>query len=129
MNVVGDLLPQTPISFNDWSKKCWKTIEAASANRLIRTICDFSTAPFLPPRVCEAPPRDIQQRARDAYRRFQTDPMHPGLQFKRLHTTLPLWSVRVTGSYGAVGAREGDQIIWFYIGTHAEYDRLLSGLT
>jgi hypothetical protein len=29
-------------------------------------------------------PRDIQQRARDAYRRFQVDPAHPGLQFKPL---------------------------------------------
>ncbi|MCH8840219.1 MAG: hypothetical protein IH831_06000 [Planctomycetes bacterium] len=74
-------------------------------------------------------PREIQQRARDAYRRFQADPTHPGLQFKRLHTTLPLWSVRVTESYRAVGVRDNhDTIIWFFIGTHAEYDRLLASL-
>ncbi len=74
-------------------------------------------------------PRKIQQRARDAYRRFQADPMHPGLQFKSLHTTLPLWSVRVTGSYRAVGVRDDqDTIIWFFIGTHAEYDQLLASL-
>jgi hypothetical protein len=74
-------------------------------------------------------PREIQQRAREAYRRFQADPKHPGLQFKPLHSTLPLWSVRVTGSYRAVGVRDKhDNIVWFFIGTHAEYDRLLASL-
>lgn len=73
-------------------------------------------------------PREIQQRARDAYRRFQADPTHPGLQFKRLHAALPLWSVRVSGSYRAVGVRKDDEIVWFFIGTHAEYDRMLTNL-
>jgi mRNA-degrading endonuclease RelE of RelBE toxin-antitoxin system len=73
-------------------------------------------------------PRDIQQRARTAYRRFLADPTHPSLQFKRLHTRLPLWSVRVTDSYRAVGVRDGEEIVWFFIGTHAEYDRLLASL-
>jgi hypothetical protein len=35
-------------------------------------------------------PREIQQRARTAYRRFKADPTHPGLQFKPLHSTLPM---------------------------------------
>jgi mRNA-degrading endonuclease RelE of RelBE toxin-antitoxin system len=74
-------------------------------------------------------PRDVQQRARAAYRRFQADPNHPSLQFKRLHATLPLWSVRVSDSYRAVGIRQNDdEIVWFFIGTHAEYDRLLASL-
>jgi hypothetical protein len=74
-------------------------------------------------------PRDVQERAREAYRRFQSDPSHPGLQFKRLRASLPLWSVRVTDNYRAVGVREADDtIIWFFIGTHAEYDRLLANL-
>ncbi len=71
-------------------------------------------------------PTDIQRRARAAYRRFQNDPTHPGLQFKRLHTSLPLWSVRITDSYRAVGVRDDTSIVWFFIGTHAEYDRLLA---
>ena len=73
-------------------------------------------------------PRKIQERARAAYRRFQTDPSHPGLQFKQLHSNAPLWSVRVTASYRAVGIRKDDEIVWFFIGTHAEYDRLLANL-
>jgi mRNA-degrading endonuclease RelE of RelBE toxin-antitoxin system len=74
-------------------------------------------------------PRDIQERARAAYRRFKADPGHPGLQFKRLHTALPLWSVRVSDTYRAVGVRGSDDtIVWFFIGTHAEYDRMLANL-
>ncbi len=74
-------------------------------------------------------PRDIQQRASAAYRRFLVNPLHPGLQFKPLNSTLPLWSVRINDSYRAVGVRkDSETIIWFFIGTHAEYDRLLMNL-
>lgn len=74
-------------------------------------------------------PREVKDRAREVYRRFQADPSHPGLQFKRLHASLPLWSVRITESYRAVGVRKtGDEMVWFFIGTHAEYDRLLARL-
>ena len=74
-------------------------------------------------------PRDVQRRAKSAYRKFTIDPNHPGLQFKRLNATLPLWSLRVTDSYRAVGVRKGDdEIIWFFIGSHGEYDKLLATL-
>jgi len=73
-------------------------------------------------------PRGIQKRARKAYQLFRSDPSHPSIQFKRLHTTLPLWSVRVTNSYRAVGVRDNDTILWFFIGTHGEYERLLARL-
>jgi hypothetical protein len=55
--------------------------------------------------------------------------MHPGLQFKQVHPTLPVWSVRITASYRAVGIRTAsDKIVWFFIGTHDDYDRLLASL-
>jgi mRNA-degrading endonuclease RelE of RelBE toxin-antitoxin system len=74
-------------------------------------------------------PAEVRARAREAYRRFAADPAHPGLRFKRLHATLPLWSVRVSDSYRAVGIRKGEsEIVWFFIGTHAEYEKLLRSL-
>lgn len=73
-------------------------------------------------------PAEIQQRARAAYRRFQADPTHPALRFKRLHNDCPLWSVRITDSYRAVGLRNGDEIVWFFIGSHADYEHLLKNL-
>jgi len=34
-------------------------------------------------------------------------------------------SARVGARYRAVGLRDGDVIIWFWIGSHADYDKLM----
>jgi hypothetical protein len=34
--------------------------------------------------------------------------------------------VRVNQSYRALGVRTGDEIVWFWIGDHDEYERLLA---
>jgi len=73
-------------------------------------------------------PPDVQQRAREAYKRWIANPAHPALRFKRVHPTQPISSVRVSLHYRALGVQEGDIMIWFWIGTHGEYDRLLSSL-
>jgi hypothetical protein len=73
-------------------------------------------------------PKRIQQQARRAYRLFKTDPSHPSLEFKKLPPHQDIWSVRVTSDYRAIGQREGDSMVWFFIGTHAEYDALLARL-
>lgn len=71
-------------------------------------------------------PDSIQKQARQAYRQFQQDTSHPSLRFKQVHPTLPIYSARVSKSYRAVGQRDGDTMVWFWIGSHAEYDKLLS---
>jgi hypothetical protein len=73
-------------------------------------------------------PNRIKKQARQSYRRFKSDPAHPSLEFKKLPPFDDIWSVRVTRAYRAVGQREGDRIVWFFIGTHAEYDMLLENL-
>jgi hypothetical protein len=73
-------------------------------------------------------PARIKQEARAAYRQFQDNPQHPSLRFKKLPPHDDIWSVRITESYRAVGHRTGETIIWFFIGTHAEYDALLERL-
>jgi hypothetical protein len=70
-------------------------------------------------------PEDIQHRAREAYRRFRRDPSHPSLRFKPVHPTEPIYSARVSGSYRALCVLDGDVAVWFWIGSHAEYDRIL----
>lgn len=67
-------------------------------------------------------PADVQQRARDTYRHWKVNPAHPGLQFKRVHPRLPIYSVRIGIGWRAVGLREGDSIVWYWIGSHADYD-------
>lgn len=71
-------------------------------------------------------PEHVQEQAREAYRQFLLNPWHPGLRFKQVHPTLFVYSARVGLHYRALGLREEDElIIWFWIGSHAEYDRLL----
>lgn len=73
----------------------------------------------------EVLPKGVQRQARAAYKRFATDPMHPSLQFKRIHARRPIYSVRISRGYRAIGTKTGDDIVWFWIGSHAEYDRLI----
>ena len=73
-------------------------------------------------------PLDTQKRAREAYRVFQNNLEHPGLKFKKLPPYDDLWSVRITGSYRAIGRRRDDTIIWFFIGSHADYDKVIERL-
>ena len=70
-------------------------------------------------------PADIQKQARQAYRLFIENPNHSSLRFKSIHPTRPIYSVRIGLDYRAVGVRDGNDIIWYWIGSHAEYDRLI----
>ena len=73
-------------------------------------------------------PEAIQVRARRAYALWRQNPSHPGLHFKRVHGREPIYSVRIGLGWRALGLFEGDTITWFWIGSHAEYDRMLERL-
>ena len=70
-------------------------------------------------------PTPIRRQAADAYRRWQDNPYHPGLRFKRVHASEPIYSLRVSRSVRALGLREGDTVTGFWIGTHDDYERTL----
>lgn len=71
-------------------------------------------------------PAHVQRQAREAYRLFRQDQHHPGLRFKLVRSDPPLYSARVGIGYRAVGVRDGDTIVWYWIGSHADYDRFLA---
>lgn len=73
-------------------------------------------------------PVAIQKRSRAAYRRFLSNPQHPGLQFKKVHSIKPVYSARISDDYRALGVLDNDTIIWFWIGNHKDYERLLKQL-
>ena len=73
-------------------------------------------------------PQHVQRRAREAYRRFKDNPYHRSLRFKHVHAARPIYAARVGLGYRALGILEGEVIVWFWIGTHAEYDQLLRAL-
>ncbi|MCE9525547.1 MAG: hypothetical protein K8R36_05785 [Planctomycetales bacterium] len=71
-------------------------------------------------------PREIQELADKNYELLKSDPNHPSLHFKKIGGKKQLWSVRVGAHYRALGMEGSEGIVWFWIGTHAEYDRLLA---
>jgi hypothetical protein len=72
-------------------------------------------------------PLNIQATAKAAYGLWSANPHHPSLQFKRVASGHEdVWSVRIGIHWRALGVREGNAMIWFWIGSHADYDRLIS---
>ena len=66
-------------------------------------------------------PVDIRTLADRAFALLKDDPYHPSLHFKRIDV---LWSVRVGFHCRALGVDAKDGVLWFWIGTHADYDRM-----
>jgi hypothetical protein len=71
-------------------------------------------------------PEGVKQQARKAYRLWRGDPRHPSLHFKKIHGQDSLYSVRIGRGWRAVGLLDEDTITWFWIGSHAEYERLIT---
>jgi mRNA-degrading endonuclease RelE of RelBE toxin-antitoxin system len=70
-------------------------------------------------------PDEIQQRAKRAYQLFRQNPSHPGLSFKKVDEENNIYSARVGLGYRVLGQIDDGDIVWFWIGPHTEYDRLL----
>ena len=67
-------------------------------------------------------PADVRQIADKNFTLLKSDPRHPSLHFKRIGE---LWSARVGDHYRAFGTDVEDGICWIWIGTHAEYDKIV----
>jgi hypothetical protein len=73
---------------------------------------------------------EIQAQARAAFRQFQANARHPGLHFKRAQGSRRLVSPRVGRVYRALGTMTAsDEVLWFWIGPHDEYEKVLKSLT
>lgn len=70
----------------------------------------------------DALPQSIQRLADKNFNLLKANPKHPSLQFKKVGL---LWSARVGRDYRALATQEADGYSWFWIGTHAEYDKLI----
>jgi hypothetical protein len=68
-------------------------------------------------------PAEIRFAARKAYHLFSANPAHPSLRLERLRADPRAWSVRITRDVRAVALRHGDEWLWFWIGTHKDFDR------
>jgi len=70
-------------------------------------------------------PKPAQDKAVAAYELWASNPEHPALRFKKVHSTKPIYSVRVDRAWRAVGILDGDTVVWFWIGSHGDYEALL----
>ena len=76
-------------------------------------------------RLFSALPLDVQRDAQRAYRLFEGNPSHPGLQFKKLEGEDNIYSARIGLDYRALGVMKKDRVVWYWIGSHADYDRMV----
>ena len=73
-------------------------------------------------------PTTIKDKARRTYKHWQTDPYHPSLNFKQVYSGKQIYSVRIGLSYRALGLKDENTLIWFWIGSHEDYNHLINQL-
>ena len=73
-------------------------------------------------------PLERRRKIRRAYQLWRENPAHPSLRFKKVHTTLPIYSARVDLDWRAVGVLKDGTLIWFWVGSHKAYEALLRSL-
>ena len=65
----------------------------------------------------------MQELARRNYALLKENPHHPSLHFKKINAYR---SVRIGLHHRALGIEAPNGILWFWIGKHTDYDKLLS---
>jgi len=84
----------------------------------------FTTPRFW--RCYHALPEAVQRTADRCYQLLRENPSHPSLHFKKVEN---YWSVRVGLWHRALGVEIEEGILWFWIGLHSEYQRLIGRRT
>jgi Txe/YoeB family toxin of Txe-Axe toxin-antitoxin module len=69
-------------------------------------------------------PESVQKTSGKQYRLWIQDPNHPSVKFKKVQL---YWSARINDNHRALGIMNDDTVIWFWIGNHSEYEKLLKG--
>lgn len=67
-------------------------------------------------------PAEVRDLADKNFQLLKANPRHPSLHFKRIGK---LWSARVGAHHRALGLDRPEGVVWFWIGSHADYDKLL----
>ena len=67
-------------------------------------------------------PAEVQTLADQAYVRLKEDPRHPSIHLKKIGR---LWSARIGRHYRTLAVEVEGGLVWFWIGSHADYDRLI----
>lgn len=68
-------------------------------------------------------PKFIKKLSDKNYELLKSDPKHPSLHFKKIG---PYWSVRIGLHYRALGVAVNEDVVWFWIGSHSDYDKYIN---
>jgi hypothetical protein len=68
---------------------------------------------------------DLQAQADKQFELLKQNPGHPSLQFKKVGR---IWSARVNLAVRALAVEDGADFVWFWIGDHREYERLIRAI-
>ena len=68
-------------------------------------------------------PQNIRYIADKNFSLLKNNTSHPSLQFKKVGK---VWSVRIGIHYRAIATPIENGFLWLWIGSHAEYDKLIS---
>jgi hypothetical protein len=66
-------------------------------------------------------PEQVRRSAYAAFDIFKTNPDHPGLNFRKVGR---FWGISFANGYRALAVKDGEDLIWFFIGSHADYDKI-----
>jgi hypothetical protein len=80
----------------------------------------FASAAFW--KAYEKLPVHVRELADKNYSLLKVDPKHPSLHFKKIGR---FWSVRVGMHHRALGVDAENGVLWFWIGSHSDYDALI----
>jgi len=67
-------------------------------------------------------PKTVRELADKNYELLKSNPSHPSLHFKKVGKYR---AVRIGLQYRALAVETGDDLLWFWIGPHYEYDKLI----
>ncbi len=70
-------------------------------------------------------PSEVRTLADKNYQLLKDNPYHPSLHFKKFDRKTQRWSVRVGDHYRALSIEMPAGFLWVWIGTHAEYNRIV----
>ena len=68
---------------------------------------------------------DARKLAKAKFQLWKQDTTMRGLDFKRIDDKEDIWSVHIGDHYRALCVKDGDAYIWYWIGTHEEYNGLV----
>jgi len=70
-------------------------------------------------------PPEARAAARKAYRLWKENPQHPSLRFQKRGR---FWRICFGSGHRALAVSVPDGYLWFWIGPHDEYERILRGI-